>query len=98
MVCMMCVCLYVNVCLEVQVPPQLFQAPPLLYSRPSLPSNGLILLTYPLHLGLKIWSLGHGPRALSSRIHVPGDMFAALAIAPVPPLAPRPSLLCELGS
>ena len=37
-------------------------------------------------------------RALSSRIHVPGDMFPALAIAPFPPLAPRPSLLCELGA
>ena len=27
----------------------------------------------------------------------PLDMFPALAIAPVPPLAPRPSLLCEVG-
>jgi hypothetical protein len=35
-----------------QVPPQLFQDPPLLNSRPSPPPNGLILLTYPLHLGL----------------------------------------------
>ena len=31
---------------------QLFQAPPLLHSRPSPPLNGLILLTYRLHLGL----------------------------------------------
>ena len=29
-----------------------FQAPPLLHSRPSTPSSGLVLLTYPLHLGL----------------------------------------------
>ena len=29
-----------------------FQAPPLLHSRPSPPPNGVILLTYPLHLGL----------------------------------------------
>ena len=45
----------------------------------------------------KSWSLGHCPRAPSSRIHVPLDMFPALAIAPVPPLAPRLSLLCEVG-
>jgi hypothetical protein len=41
----------------------------------------------------KIWSLGHGPRTPSSHIHVQADIFPALAVAPVPPLAPHPPLM-----
>jgi hypothetical protein len=39
----------------------------------------------------------HHHRTPYSRIHVPLDMLPALSIAPVPPLALRPSLLCEVG-
>jgi len=45
---------------------------------------------------VKIWSLSHGPR--SARFFFahtcPMNMFPALAMDPVPPLASRPTLLC----